>query len=275
MRTNTVEPIDAAAEYIQARCGQLSPTIGLVLGSGLGVLVENIEDKVIIDYKDIPGFPVSTVEGHAGKLIIGRLRGKTVMAMQGRFHYYEGQAFPQLALPVRVMHRLGVHTLIVTAASGGINRALKAGDIMLITDHINISFSNPLIGPNNDALGPRFPDTSHVYTTRLQQVARNVANENNIRLAEGTYLFTSGPTFETPAEVRMMDFMGADVCGMSTFPEALAAAHCGMEVLGLTYVANMAAGISGEPLSHHDVLNTMAIVKDDFLKLLDGVVDQM
>lgn len=273
--TKELEQINSAAHYIKEIIKDKIPTIGLILGSGLGVMADNLNEKIIIDYHHIPHFPISTVAGHAGRLVIGELSGKIIIAMQGRFHYYEGHHISTLAFPVRVMKQLGVNTLIVTAASGGINPSFKAGDIMLITDHLNIAFTNPLIGQNDDAFGTRFPDTSNVYTPRLQAIARQVAKEKNIRLAEGTYLFTSGPTFETPAEVRMMKTLGADVCGMSTFPEALTAAHAGIDVLGFTYIANMAAGISPEPLSHEEVLATMDIVKDDFLALLYGSIEKM
>ncbi len=270
------EKINAAVDYLKKNGRHPSPTIGLILGSGLGSIAESINNPQIISYKDIPSFPMSTVEGHAGQLVFGQLEGKNVVVMQGRLHYYEGHKMDVLALPIRILKGLGVEQLVITSATGGVNEAkLKTGDLMLITDHINFVLTNPLVGQNLDEYGPRFPDTSEVYTPKLVDLAKKVAKDRNISLKEGIYLFTTGPTYETPAEVNMMKFLGTDVAGMSTFPEAVTASHCGIDVIGITYVANMATGISKEPLSHGDIMKTMEIVKDDFISLIEGIVQNM
>jgi len=196
-----------------------------------------------------------------------------VIAMKGRFHFYEGHSLPTISIPVRVMKNLGVETLIITTATGGVNpETVQTGDLMLITDHINLVYNNPLVGPNLDKFGPRFPDTSNAYTPRLQELAHSLAKTLDINLKSGTYLFTTGPTYETPAEVRMMQFLGTDVAGMSTVPETLTAAHASMEVVAITYVANMGAGITTEKLTHDDVIATMSLVQDDFVSLINHLV---
>lgn len=267
--------IQQATQFIQKATNHFQPEIAMILGSGLGPLADSIEAPIYLPYTDIPGIPTSTVKGHAGRFVFGMLNGKRVMVMQGRLHFYEGIGMEKIALPIRVMKNLGVQNLIITTATGGVNLQLKAGDLMLITDHINFVFHNPLIGENLDQFGPRFPDTSEIYTPALADIAREAAKENNIDLKEGTYLFVTGPTYETPAEVKMMQFLGTDVVGMSTFPEALVAGHCGLKVVGITYVANMAAGISKEPLSHDDVMETMKLVKDDFINLVNTIVEKI
>ena len=215
-----------------------TPEIGIVLGTGLGSLVEQIANPVSIAYEDIPHFPHSTVDSHAGDLIIGELAGKTVVAMSGRFHYYEGYTLQQVTFPVRVAKALGIHTLVVSNAAGGMNPQYRAGDLMLISDHINFIGDNPLIGPNDDRLGPRFPDMSEPYSENLLELAETIAIEKGIRLQRGVYLACSGPCLETKAEYRMMRMMGADVVGMSTVPEVIVAVHCGLQVLGFSAVTD-------------------------------------
>jgi purine-nucleoside phosphorylase len=267
--------IRAAAAYISSRLGGFAPEIGMILGSGMGLLADEVEDAIRIHYSEIPGFPVSTVEGHAGQFVVGRLEGRNVLVMQGRFHYYEGYPIRALAMPVWVMKMLGVRMLLVTNAAGGVNAGFKQGDLMLITDHINFAFNNPLMGHNIPELGPRFPDTSQAYSQRLQAVARAVGLRQGIGLQEGVYQFNTGPCYETPAEVRLAKHLGADAVGMSTVPEVHAAAHCGIEVLGISFISNLAAGISVKALSHAEVVETMDIVKDKFIRLVRGILQDM
>ncbi len=252
-----------------------SPQIGLVLGSGLGVLAEEIEDQVVIHYRDIPYFPVSTVEGHAGKLVAGTLMGKKVLAMQGRFHFYEGYSMQEVTRPIRVMQELGIKQLIVTNAAGGINTNYRPGDLMLIRDHINMMFQNPLIGPNVDEWGVRFPDMSGAYSEELRQLAKKVADEQKMELREGVYIGVTGPSYETPAEIKMLRKLGADAVGMSTVPEVIVAGHAGMEVLGISCISNMAAGILPQPLSHEEVIETTEKVKNQFISLVKGILKNM
>lgn len=268
------EKIGLAAKYLKNQT-TVQPLIGLILGSGLGVLADEIEDAVRTPYHEIPDFPVSTVEGHAGQLVFGTLNGVPVVAMQGRFHYYEGYEFEQVTFPVRVMKELGVKSLIVTNAAGGVNKDFSPGDLMLITDHINNMGSNPLIGKNDSTLGPRFPDMSEAYSKKLIEKARMVAGKLNIQLQEGVYVGNTGPTYETPAEVRMLRTMGADAVGMSTVPEVIVARHSGLDVLGISCISNMAAGILDQPLNHEEVIETTEKVKEHFLALVKEVVKEM
>jgi purine-nucleoside phosphorylase len=270
-----IAAIRSAAAFIRSRIGDLKLEIGMILGSGMGLLGEEVEQPVHIPYSEIPGFPVSTVEGHAGRFVIGRLSGRNVLVMQGRFHYYEGYPIRALAMPVWVMKMLGISKLIVTNAAGGVNAAFQEGDLMLITDHINMLYNNPLIGPNIPELGPRFPDTSRAYSERLMAVARQVGSQQGISLQAGVYLCNTGPSYETPAEVRMARSLGADAVGMSTVPEVHAAAMCGMEVLGISFISNLAAGISQKALSHAEVVETMETIKDKFINLVRGIVQIM
>ncbi|MDF2904215.1 MAG: purine nucleoside phosphorylase [Bacillus sp. (in: firmicutes)] len=249
-----------------------TPKIGLILGSGLGVLADEIEEPVKIPYHQIPDFPVSTVEGHAGQLVFGLLDGVQVVAMQGRFHYYEGYSFEKVTFPVRVMKQLGVEILIVTNAAGGINENFEPGDLMLISDHINNMGSNPLIGKNDAKLGPRFPDMSDAYRHDLREQAKVIANELQIPVKEGVYVGNTGPTYETPAEVKMLRILGGDAVGMSTVPEVIVARHAGLEVLGISCISNMAAGIVNQPLSHDEVMETTERVKANFLKYIKAIV---
>ncbi|WP_281868410.1 purine-nucleoside phosphorylase [Brevibacillus parabrevis] len=263
-----------AVAFIEPKLSE-KPTIGLVLGSGLGVLADEIENPVVIPYHEIPGFTVSTVVGHKGQLVIGKLQGKQVVAMQGRFHFYEGHGLDAVVLPIRVMKLLGVETIIVTNAAGGINEGYDPGDLMLISDHLNMTFRNPLIGPNDDELGARFPDMSEAYSKELRQLARQVASEQGINLREGVYVGLLGPSYETPAEIRMLRQLGGDAVGMSTVPEVIVARHMKVNVLGISCISNMAAGILEQPLSHDEVMETTEKVKAQFLALVNGIVAKL
>ncbi|MFS8628767.1 MAG: purine-nucleoside phosphorylase [Limnochordales bacterium] len=269
-----LQRVREAAAYIANKTA-LRPQVGLILGSGLGGLAEEIEDATILPYGDIPHFPQSTVPGHKGRLVIGRLAGAPVVAMQGRFHYYEGYSMEQVVRPVRVMAQLGVKTLIVTNAAGGVNESFSPGDLMLIVDHINLFGTNPLIGPNEEAFGPRFPDMTEAYDKRLRALALQAAEELGIRLQQGVYMGLSGPTYETPAEIRAFRVLGADAVGMSTVPEVIAARHLGLRVLGISCVTNMAAGILPEPLSHEDVVRVSAEVGPKFSALIKAILAKL
>lgn len=263
-----------AANFLKGKYTK-SPRIGLILGSGLGVLADEIENPVKIPYEEIPNFPVSTVEGHAGQLVIGNLSGKEVVVMQGRFHYYEGYPFNQVTFPVKVMKELGVQTVVVTNAAGGVNQSFEPGDLMIISDHINNMGSNPLIGPNDSKFGARFPDMSEAYSKELRTLARDVASKLNIRIQEGVYVGNTGPSYETPAEVRMIRTIGGDAVGMSTVPEVIVARHAGLKVLGISCISNMAAGILDQPLTHDEVIETTEKVRADFLKFVKEIVNQI
>lgn len=268
------EKMKEVQQLIESRT-QVKPTIGLILGSGLGVLADEIRDAVNIPYEEIPHFPVSTVEGHQGQLVIGQLNGKNVVAMQGRFHFYEGYSLEQVTFPIRVMKAMGVQTLIITNASGGINMDYEPGDLMIIKDHLNLTGRNPLIGPNQDAFGVRFPDMSTAYDPEYQELAHKVARENGIDVQEGVYVGLTGPTYETPAEIRMLRILGADAVGMSTVPEVIVACHGGIRVLGISCISNMAAGILPQPLSHSEVMETAEKVKTTFLRLMRGIIEEL
>jgi purine-nucleoside phosphorylase len=266
--------IEQAAQFLKETF-PAAPQIGLILGSGLGVLADEIEQAVKIPYHDIPGFPVSTVEGHAGQLVFGQLEGATVVAMQGRFHFYEGYSLDQVTFPVRVMKALGVEQLIVTNAAGGVNESFQPGDLMIISDHINNMGTNPLIGPNDPAFGVRFPDMTEAYSKRLRQLAKDAAARLNIPVQEGVYVGNTGPSYETPAEIRMIRAIGGDAVGMSTVPEVIVARHANMEVLGISCISNMAAGILDQPLTHDEVIETTEKVKTNFLLLVKTIVAEM
>ena len=263
--------ITAAAEYILSQT-QLRPTIGLVLGSGLGDFADTLEEAVRIPYGDIPYFPVSTAPGHAGALVIGKKCGKTVAAMQGRIHYYEGHTMQTITFPIRVMAALGVKDLVLTNAAGGANPGYPPATLMLIADHINYSGANPLIGPNLDAFGPRFPDVSDLYTKELRTAVKEKAAQAGIHLEEGVYMMFTGPNYETPAEVRMAQILGADAVGMSTVPEALVAGHCGMRVVGVSCITNPAAGVTDAKLDHSEVVEVAARVHDTFQSLVELIL---
>ena len=263
--------IKEATAYISKQT-ESKPAIGLILGSGLGVLAGEIQNPVEIPYKDIPHFPESTVSGHKGQLVAGTLEGKQVIAMQGRFHYYEGYTMEQVTFPVRVMKELGIEAVVVTNAAGGINESFHPGDLMLITDHINNMGTNPLIGKNDDTLGARFPDMSQCYDRDLVAYARECAASLDIRVQQGVYVGNTGPSYETPAEVKMLRMLGGDAVGMSTVPEVIVSKHAGMRVLGISCISNMAAGILDQPLNHEEVIETTEKVKADFLKLVKQII---
>ena len=265
--------IDEAAAKVLAVCGKAD--IGVILGSGLGDYAEALEDAVKLPYSEIPGFPRSTVAGHAGMWCCGTLYGKRVVMMQGRFHYYEGYGMKDVTLPVRVMQKIGVKTLIVTNAAGGVNLGYHPGELMVIGDIFSMTAQNPLIGPNLDAFGPRFPDMSCAFDKELRALAHECANEQGFALREGVYAQMTGPTYETPAEIRMLRTLGADAVGMSTVPEVLVARHGGMRVLGISCITNMAAGILDQPLNHAEVTETANRVKGQFRNLLDRIIEKM
>ncbi len=272
--TAEAEQLEACQRVIRERT-ELEPEFGLVLGSGLGFLAEQVVDPVAIDYTDLPGFPVSTVPGHAGRLVLGRLSGRAVAIMQGRFHYYEGYSMQRIVVGVRLMSRLGVGAFLITNAAGGIRADLQPGDLMLIRDHINLMGNNPLMGPNAEELGARFPDMSDAYTGALRTQARAVAAELGILVKEGVYAAFTGPSYETPAEVRLLNILGADAVGMSTIPEVIAARHAGRKVLGISCISNLAAGISPEPLSHAEVTETAQRVRVVFSRLVLALVERL
>ena len=249
-----LQHIQQTTQYILEKTNSFKPTVGIILGSGLGGLVKEINVQYTLPYKDIPNFPQSTVHGHSGQLIVGYLSGKPVMAMQGRFHYYEGYDMKQITFPVRVMKQLGINILIVSNAAGGMNPEFELGDLMIIKDHINLFPSNPLIGKNHDELGPRFLDMSDAYCKEYREIAQQIADKHNIRVKEGVYIGVSGPCFETPAEYRCFWRMGADAVGMSTVPEVIVARHSGMKVFGMSIITDL--GIDGhiENVSHEEVL---------------------
>ncbi|MFD1427828.1 purine-nucleoside phosphorylase [Kroppenstedtia sanguinis] len=265
---------EQAAQVIREKITE-EPKIGLVLGSGLGILAEEIEGPETVDYGEIPHFPVSTVEGHAGRLVVGRLESQPVVTMQGRFHYYEGYGMQEVTFPIRVMKALGVETLIVTNAAGGIHTDFEAGDLMLIRDHLNLMFTNPLMGPNHSEWGVRFPDMSEAYDPQYRQLAKEVAKAQGIHLREGIYAGLTGPSYETPAEIRMLRQMGADAVGMSTVPEVIVARHGGMRVIGISCISNLAAGILPQPLSHEEVMETAERVKPRFIRLVKGLIQEI
>ena len=256
-----------------AVCGKAD--IGVILGSGLGDYAEALEDAVKLPYSEIPGFPRSTVAGHAGMWCCGTLYGKRVVMMQGRFHYYEGYSMKDVTLPVRVMQKIGVKTLIVTNAAGGVNLGYHPGELMVIGDMFSMTAQNPLIGPNLDAFGPRFPDMSCAFDKELRALAHECANEQGFALREGVYAQMTGPMYETPAEIRMLRTLGADAVGMSTVPEVIVARHGGMRVLGISCITNMAAGILDQPLNHAEVTETANRVKGQFRNLLDRIIEKM
>lgn len=264
------ETVDYIKKTVKAR-----PQVGLILGSGLGILAAEAEKKETIKYSEIPNFPVSTVEGHAGQLVFGELAGKQVVMMQGRFHYYEGYTLDQVVFPVKVMKALGIQSLIVTNAAGGVNTAFKPGDLMLITDHINLMGTNPLIGKNDESFGSRFPDMSEAYNKELLAIAEKVAQKENLNFKKGVYAGLTGPSYETPAEIRYLRTIGADAVGMSTVPEVIVANHGGLKVLGISCVTNMAAGVLPQKLNHDEVMETANRVRDQFITLVKGVLQEM
>ncbi len=265
---------DEAVQYITNQT-DFKPEYLVILGTGLGHLAEEIDMVASISYSDIPHFPTSTVESHAGRLLFGMLGGKPVVAMQGRFHYYEGYTMQQIAFPVRVAKAIGAHSLFVSNACGGLNTNFQRGDVMLINDHINFLADNPLIGPNDDELGPRFPDMSEPYTPRLIDIAETVALDNAIKMHQGVYLAVSGPTLETKAEYRYMRQLGADVVGMSTVPEVIAAVHMGMDVLGISVITDECFPDSLTPVNMEHVLEGAAMAEPKMTKVITGVLERL
>jgi purine-nucleoside phosphorylase len=275
--------MDEAKRFIEGHT-DARPAIGLVLGSGLGAFADELTERTDIPYADIPGWPHSTAVGHAGKLIIGKLEaGKlgaglgeiAVAVMAGRAHLYEGYSMQQVTYGVRVLHSIGAHSMVFTNAAGGINLALERGGLVLIGDHINLQGANPLVGPNDDALGPRFPDMSDAYSRAYRNIAKRVATELCIPITEGVYAAMLGPSYETPAEIRYLRAIGADVVGMSTVPEVIVANHMGMKVLGISCVTNMAAGILPQKINHEEVLETGAMVRDTLVKFLKALLPRL
>jgi purine-nucleoside phosphorylase len=269
-----IDSIDTAVSSIRSK-SSLAPQVGLILGSGLGNVVDEVEAEVSIPYGEIPGARASTVLGHQGRLILGRARGVNVAVMQGRVHFYEGYEMSEVMFLTRVLGRLGIKKLIVTNAAGGINTSYRTGDLMLISDHINFMGVNPLRGPNVDDLGVRFPDMSDAYAESLRAIAHEVAAGQGLQVKEGVYLALSGPTYETPAEIRMFRTWGADAVGMSTAPEVIAASHMQIPVLGISCITNMAAGILKQKLTHQEVMDTTARVQTQFTNLVLGVVERL
>jgi purine-nucleoside phosphorylase len=266
--------VDAVARAVHDRTGR-TPAVGLILGSGLGGFAESLENAVFLPYRELPGFPVSGVPGHAGRLALGRLGDLEVAAMQGRVHGYEGWEPWQVAFPARVLCRLGIGALVVTNAAGGIRADLVPADLMRITDHVNLAGTNPLVGPNDERLGPRFPDMSTAYEPVLGALLDETARTLRIPLKQGVYASLSGPTYETPAEIRMLRAIGADAVGMSTVPEVIAAAHMGVPVVGISCITNLAAGIGNKPLSHAEVAETAERVRDRFTSLLAAYLPRL
>ena len=270
----TLEQIDQAVDAIRVR-SSYHPRVGLILGSGLNSLAESVQNADIIPYGDLPNWPVSTVEGHAGRLVIGELEGQTVFVMQGRIHFYEGYGMPAITLPVRVMQRLGLEMLFVTNAAGGVNPDFVPGDVMLITDNLNLmgmTGANPLMGPNIDELGPRFPDMSQAYDHELMGSARQVASKEKIQLREGVYCGLSGPSFEGPADLRFLRMVGADAVGMSTVPEVIVARHGGMRVLGFSGISNKANLDGSTVTTHEEVIEAGKVISPKIEKIIRGVL---
>jgi purine-nucleoside phosphorylase len=263
--------VAAAADLIRAGCGA-TPEVALVLGSGLGDFAATLADAVSIPYRDIPGWPVPDVIGHEGRLVVGRVAGRHVIVLSGRAHYYEGYDLRAVTFATRVVGLLGARVLVLTNAAGGINTSFSRGALMVIDDHLNLMGSNPLIGPHDDRFGLRFPDMSEVYSRRLRGVADAVAPSIEVPVMHGVYAALCGPSYETPAEIRYLRIIGADAVGMSTVPEAIAARQMGLEVLGISCITNMAAGILPEPLHHEEVLETTRRVRRHFIAFLEGIV---
>jgi purine-nucleoside phosphorylase len=278
--TNATTAADFLRASIAASPHPVSPKIAVVLGSGLGAFADRISNPIVIPYGNIPNFPQSTVPGHSGKLVVGTIGdgkagGIPIAVMQGRVHGYEGYSPREVTFPVRVLGRLGINTLIVTNAAGGINTAYSQGQLVLLSDHINLTGSNPMVGPNDERLGPRFFDMTQAYSSRLRVLAKSAAESEGFPLEEGVYLAVSGPSFETPAEIRAFRILGADLVGMSTVPEVIVARHMGIEVLGISCVTNMAAGILPQPLDHEEVMETGKRVQEQLACLLTSLVQKI
>ena len=263
--------MESTIKYIKEKIQGFQPEIGIILGSGLGDFADEFE-SIIIPYNDIPGFEKSNVQGHKGQLVFAQINGKKVVMMQGRYHFYEGYSMQTVTFPVKVMKKLGVKTLIITNAAGAVSPKFTPGDLMLITDHINFMGTNPLIGKNDETLGTRFPDMSEVYSKELIQTAEAIAKKLNINYQKGVYAATTGPSYETPSEVKMFRMLGANAVGMSTAPEAIVANYCGLKILGISCLTNYAAGVSETPLNHQEVIDTANRVKESFKNLLSEIL---
>ena len=270
----TFERVEAAAAVIRRRCGDL-PQAALVLGSGLGDFADTLVDAVAMPYAELPNWPASAVVGHAGRLVIGSSGGKRVAALAGRVHAYEGHALSTVVFATRVIGRLGVKQIVLTNAAGGVNTGFSRGALMIIDDHINLIGANPLAGDNDERFGPRFPDMTEVYSKRLRRIADEAAAARGLSVTHGVYAGLLGPSYETPAEIRYLRAIGADAVGMSTVPEAIAARHMGLDVLGLSCITNMAAGVLPEPLHHDEVLETTRRVRGTFIALLEGIIERL
>ena len=274
MARDTFERVEEAAAAIRGRCVAL-PQIAIVLGSGLGDFAGTLRGAVELPYETLPHWPASNVIGHAGRLVVGDVAGKRVAALSGRVHFYEGHAMDTVVFATRVMGRVGVKQIILTNAAGGINTAFAAGALMIMDDHINLLGTNPLVGSNDDRFGTRFPDMSEVYSRRLRTIAEKVARSRGVDVTHGVYVAVHGPSYETPAEIRFLRTIGADAVGMSTVPEAIAARHMGLEVLGISCITNMAAGVLPQPLVHEEVLETARRVRGAFMSLLEGIIEKL
>ena len=268
------QQIDRAVSVVRERVS-LAPQVAIILGSGLGALAGEVRADAVVPYAEIPGFPRSTVEGHAGNLLVGRLEGRAVAVMQGRAHFYEGYSLADVVFPVRVIRALGARVLLVSNAAGGINRLWSSGDLMIITDHINFMGSNPLMGPNDPDLGPRFPDMSQAYEPDLIALAERAALAEGIAIRKGVYAGVHGPSYETPAELRMLRGWGADAVGMSTVPEVIAARHMGMRVLGITAITDMATGEQIKTVTHEDVMAVAREIEPKFIRVVKRIVREM
>lgn len=268
------ERAEKAARMIRGRTQTESP-VAIVLGSGLGGFADELSTATAIPYAEIPGFARATVEGHAGRLVVGKIGDSTVAAMQGRFHFYEGYSLEDVTFPIRVLKLLGVRTLILTNASGALNVEFLPGSLMVITDHINLLGANPLMGPNDERFGPRFPDLSNTYAHELQEIVLMEARAMGMKMGRGVYASLSGPSYETPAEIHMVRTLGADAVGMSTVPEAIVARHMGMQVVGISCITNLAAGVSNEPVDHSQVMATGESVREQFTELLRRVIPKL
>lgn len=266
--------MNKSIDYIKGKIKN-QPEVGIVLGSGLGDFADAIEDKIEIPYTEIPGFPVSTVKGHDGKLIFGKINSKEVCVMKGRIHYYEGYDIKEVVYPIEVLAGLGIKTLILTNAAGGVNTDFEPADLMIINDHINLMGKNPLIGPNDEDLGPRFPDMTDLYNKDLIEVAEKSAKKLGIDIKEGVYMYFTGPSYETAAEVRMARILGADAVGMSTVPEAIIARHRGLKILGISTITNMSTGILDTPLDHTEVVEVGQEVAGKFKELLKEIIEEI
>ena len=266
--------VEEAAAAVRARCGAL-PGTAIVLGSGLGDFADTLTDQVATPYGDLPHWPASRVAGHAGRLVIGTVQGRRVAALSGRVHFYEGYDLATVVFAIRVMGRLGVTRVILTNAAGGIKTGLARGALMIIDDHINMLGTSPLVGVNDERFGPRFPDMSEVYSARLRTIADSAAKAKDVPVSHGIYVAVHGPSYETPAEIRFFRMIGADAIGMSTVPEAIAARHMGIEVLGISCISNMAAGVLPQPIVHEDVVETAHRVRGSFIALLEGIIERL